>query len=65
MRWLPFVYQYAVMLIVFFIGIYLAVKSKNLDPKTSYGKKYLFVLIGGLLFMMILQAFLQFIAPII
>lgn len=65
MRWLPFVYQYAIMIVVFSAGIFFAVKSKNLDPKTPYGKKYLFVLIGGLLLMMILQAFFQFIAPTI
>ncbi len=65
MRWLPFVYQYAIEIIVFTWGIVLAIKSNNLNIKTSYGKKYTFILIGGLLFFMILQAFLQFVAPII
>jgi len=65
MRWLPFVYQYTVVLIVFVTGMILAIRSKNLDLKTSYGRKYAFILVGGLLFFMILQAFLQFIAPTI
>ena len=65
MRWLPFVYQYSVMGIVFTLGIVLAVRARNLDLRTSYGKRYLFILVGGFLLMMGLQAFLQFIAPIL
>ena len=65
MRWLPFVYQYAIAWVIMGIGLYLAVKSKNINLKTAYGKKFLFILIGGLAGMMALQAFLQFVAPVI
>lgn len=65
MRWLPFVYQYVIMWIVMGTGLYLAVKSKNIDLKTAYGKKYFFILIGGMVGMMALQAFMQFVAPVI
>ena len=65
MRWLPFVYQYVIMWIVMGIGLYLAVRSNNLNLKTSYGKIYFYLLIGGLAGMMAIQAFLQFVAPVI
>ena len=65
MRWLPYVYQYSIMIIVFSIGIYFGIKGNILDPKTTYGKKYLVILISGLLLMMVIQAFLQFIIPVL
>ena len=65
MRWLPFVYQYVIMWIVMGIGLFLAVKSNNLNLQTTYGKKYFYLLIGGLVGMMAIQAFLQFVAPVI
>lgn len=65
MRLWPFVYQYTIMWIIMGIGIWLSVKSGNLDLATAYGKKFLFILIGGLLLMMSLQAVMQFVFPVI
>ena len=65
MRWLPYVYQYGFMWTLFIIGIVLAVKSGQLRLNTKQGKRYLFLLVGGLIGYMALQGFLQFIAPII
>jgi len=65
MRWLPYVYQYGVMWIFFIVGITIVVKSGQLRLDTKQGKRYFVLLIGGLIGYMILQGFLQFIAPII
>ena len=63
MRWPQFFYQYVIMISVFTLGLRLVIKSKNLNLKTSYGKKYLFILCGGLFLFILLQGFMQFIAP--
>ncbi len=63
MRWPQFIYYYVIVLSVFVLGLRLVIKSKNLNLKTAYGKKYLLILCGGLLFFILLQGFMQFIAP--
>ncbi len=63
MRWPQFIYYYVIVLSVFVLGLRLVIKSKNLNLKTAYGKKYLFILCGGLLFFILLQGFMQFVAP--
>ena len=65
MRVLPFIYQYSFVFIIFTIGIFLAIRGKNLNVKTALGKRYLIVLIGGLLFFILFQGFLQFFARLI
>lgn len=63
MRWPQFFYYYVIVLSVFVLGLRLVIKSKNLNLKTAYGKKYLLILCGGLLFFILLQGFMQFVAP--
>ena len=65
MRWLPYIYQYGVMWVFFIIGIAIAMKNGQLRLNTRQGKRYFIILIGGLIGYMVLQGFLQFIAPII
>ena len=65
MRLLPFLYQYGIMWFVLLLGIYFAVKSRQLDLKSKRGKSYFLIMVLGLLGYMILQGFFQFIAPIL
>jgi len=65
MLWLPYLYQYGFMWIFFIVGIIIAVKSGQLRFNTKQGRRYLVLLFGGLIGYMMLQGFLQFIAPII
>ena len=65
MLWLPYVYQYSIMLILFVVGIVIAVRSGQLRLDTKRGKRYLLILTGGFIGYMVLQGFMQFIAPII
>ena len=65
MRWLPYVYQYGIMWVFLIAGIVAGIKSEQLKLDTLHGKRYLVIMIGGLIGYMILQGFMQFIAPII
>jgi len=65
MRWLPYVYQYSVMFVFFLIGIIIAVRNHQLRLNTRQGRKYFIILISGFIGYMMLQGFLQFIAPLI
>ncbi len=65
MRWLPFVYCYAVGWIVLIVGLHLAVGSKNLSLQTISGRRSFYLLLGGMILFMAVQAFLQFVAHLI
>ncbi|GEM_PF-1948918 len=65
MRWLPFVYCYAVGWVVFIIGTNLAIKSKNLNLQTVSGRRNFYLLLGGMILFLAIQAFLQFVAHLI
>jgi hypothetical protein len=65
MRWLPYVYQYGIMMIFFTIGTAIVIKNGQLRLNTKQGKRYFVLLISGLIGYMVLQGFLQFIAPLI
>ena len=60
---IPVIYQYGVGGIVFFVGLVLVTKSRMLDLKTTHGKRWLALLLGGFAFFLCLHLFFQFIAP--
>ncbi len=59
----PVVYQFGVGGILFVVGLVLAIRARTLDLKTSSGKRWLVLLIGGFVLYLCLHVFFQFIAP--
>ena len=59
----PFLYQYGVGGMVFFVGLFLGWKAGYVGLRTSSQKRNLFITLGGLFVLMGLQGFLEFVAP--
>ena len=45
--WLPFIYLYGVGGLIFFIGIFIILRSKSLKIERPYHRKWLFILLFG------------------
>lgn len=63
MAWQSFVYQYAVMFVVFSLGIGLCWRQGEVGFATSRRRRNLLLLVGGFLFFMGLQGLFQFGGP--
>jgi hypothetical protein len=56
--WLPFIYLYGVGGFIFFIGIYIILKSKSLKTERLYHRKWLFILIFGFFYYLTIHGLL-------
>jgi hypothetical protein len=56
--WLPFIYLYSIGGIIFFVGLYILIKSKALNLQKKQHRYWLKVLLVGFFFFLILHSFL-------
>ena len=63
MRWVPFVYQYSIQILIFAIGIRLALRSGQFRPDEPRGRTYLLMMLATFLVYFLLQGLMQFIIP--
>ncbi|NOZ57220.1 MAG: hypothetical protein GXO73_10595 [Calditrichaeota bacterium] len=61
--WLPFVYQYGVMSVFFVLGFVLAASNHEIRWNLKSDRWTVQVLIGGFIYYMLLQGFMQFVLP--
>lgn len=58
---ISFLYQYIVGGIVFFAGLICVIRNRALDLRTNFGRRWLLVSVGVLLFYFLLQGAFQFV----
>lgn len=63
MAWLPYVYQYGIMLLLFSIGLVLCWKQGDVGISSKRKRRNLGLLVGGMAFFMVLQGYLQLFTP--
>ena len=63
MDWLPFVYQYSIMSVFFVLGFVLAARNGEIRWYLKADRWTTWILVGGFLYYMALQGFMQFVLP--